>query len=159
MANIAKVLKDEIARISRREGRALTAKLNRQSAQHRRDLATLKRLIAAHARKVSFLEAQERKRVGKPVANLPEDAADGVRFQARGLKSHRAKTGLSAADYGKLIGVTGQSIYMWEQGKTKPRKKQMAALATLRGLGKRQADQRLAMLVDQAKAAKGKRKG
>ncbi len=146
MANFAKALKEEISRISRREGRALTAKLNRASAQYRRDLAALKRQIAQQSRKLAFLEGQERKRVAKPVADLPEDAANGVRFQARGLKSHRAKTGLSAADYGKLIGVSGQSIYMWEQGKTLPRKKQIAALASLRGLGKRQAMQRLELL-------------
>jgi DNA-binding transcriptional regulator YiaG len=146
MANMAKVLKDEISRISRREGRALTAKLNRQSAQYRRDLAALKRTIAQQGRKLAFLEGQERKRVGAPAADISDDAANSARFQARGLKSHRAKTGLSAADYGKLIGVSGQTVYMWEQGKTKPRRKQIAALASIRTLGKREAQQRLELL-------------
>lgn len=145
MPNLAKLLKDEIARISKKEGRSLTAKLNRQSAQYRREIAALKRQQATLSRKVSFLENQERKRVGKPEVD-PDGDGQSFRFQARGLKTHRRKLGLSAADYGRLIDASGQSIYMWEQGKTKPRAKQVALLASIRSLGKREAQQRLELL-------------
>ena len=61
-----------------------------------------------------------------------------------GLKTHRAKLGLSAKDYGTLVGVSGLTVYHWEAGKSKPRKKQLAALAAVRGMGKREALARLA---------------
>ena len=66
-----------------------------------------------------------------------------LRFNAKGLATHRTKLGLSAADYGKLVGVTGQTIYKWEQGGAKPRVSQLTALASIRGLGKREARKRL----------------
>ena len=43
MANLATVLKEEIRRLARRETKTLTETMRRQSAQHRRDIADLKR--------------------------------------------------------------------------------------------------------------------
>ena len=80
------------------------------------------------------------------VLRLREPADAPTRFSAKGLKSLRARTGLSAADFGRLAGVSGQSIYHWEAGKTTPGAKQRAALAALRGLGKREALRRLEAL-------------
>lgn len=43
---------------------------------------------------------------------------------------------MSAADYAKLVGVSPQTIYNWEKGKTRPRKEQIARLSLLSvGLG------------------------
>jgi hypothetical protein len=38
-----------------------------------------------------------------------------VRFVADGLKSQRSRLGLSAADYGRLVGVSAQSVYNWNK--------------------------------------------
>ncbi len=54
--------------------------------------------------------------------------------------------GLSAADYATLVGVGAQTIYNWEQGKSKPRVQQLAALLAVRSLGKREAVKRLRLL-------------
>ncbi len=56
--------------------------------------------------------------------------------------------GLSAADYAKLVGVTAQTIYSWEQGRSKPRNEQLAALLAIRDLRKREAHKRLQLLDD-----------
>jgi hypothetical protein len=53
---------------------------------------------------------------------------------------------LSACYFGRLLGVSGQSAYAWKRGRTKPRAKQPAAIAALRGLGKKEAAARLAAL-------------
>lgn len=143
MPNIATVLKDEIARVARKEIRSELALLKRQSAQYRRDIAAFKRENAELKRRLDFIERQEKKRLGKPVA-APADKQ--VRFSPAWLKKHRAKLGLSAANYARLIDVSPLSVYNWEQGKTQPRKQQVAALAAIRGLGKREAEQRLAMI-------------
>ena len=62
----------------------------------------------------------------------------------------RERLGLSAEDFGKLLGVSAQSIYNWEHEKARPRAEQLGKVATLRGIGKREAKVRL----DQVGAAK-----
>jgi transcriptional regulator with XRE-family HTH domain len=52
---------------------------------------------------------------------------------------------LSAKDYGKLMGVSGLTIYNWEAGKSKPRRSQLPKIVSVRGIGKREAMQRLGM--------------
>ncbi len=66
------------------------------------------------------------------------------RFSATRLAAHRAKNGLSAANYGQLVGVSGQTIYHWEQGKARPRAAQLESLAAVRDLGAREIAERLA---------------
>ena len=51
--------------------------------------------------------------------------------------------GLSASDFGKLIGVTGQTVYKWERETSRPRVQQVVALASIRGMGKREVQTRL----------------
>ncbi|HUX15122.1 MAG TPA: helix-turn-helix domain-containing protein [Phycisphaerae bacterium] len=143
MANLLSLLNERIRRLARREIRAQTRKTRRLTAQHRRDLAALKRQAAALARAVAFLEKQERRRVASPPA--PQDAK-GVRFSARSVKAQRARLGLSAKDFGRLVGVSALTIYSWESGKSRPRKKQLAGLGAVRRLGKREARKRLEMI-------------
>jgi len=143
MANLASLLNEQIRRQARREIRAQTRKTRRMTAQHRRDIAALKRQVASLARAVAFLEKQERRRVASPPA--PQDAK-GVRFSARSVKAQRARLGLSAKDFGRLVGVSALTVYSWESGKSRPRKKQLAGLATVRRLGKREARKRLEMI-------------
>jgi len=61
-----------------------------------------------------------------------------------GFAALRKKLGLSATDMGKLIGVSGQSVYHWETGKTKPRASQLQAIAAVRKMGKRAIAAKLA---------------
>ena len=143
MPNLLNLLSDRIRRLARREIRAQTQKTRRLTAQHRRDLAALKRQVASLARAVAFLERQERRRVASPPA--PQDAK-GVRFSARSVKAQRARLGLSAKDFGRLVGVSALTVYSWESGKSRPRKKQLAGLAPVRRLGKREARKRLEMI-------------
>ena len=63
------------------------------------------------------------------------------------MKAQRSRLGLSAADYGKLVGVSGLTIYNWEHGKARPRKAQLATLVAARGIGKREALKKLAELM------------
>lgn len=144
MTTLAVALKDEIRRLARKEIKAATSSTSKAVAQFRREIARLKRQARAQERKIAFLEAQERKRLGKAEAGAA--TKDGGRFSARSVKSQRRRTGLSAADYAKLVGVSGLTIYNWENGKSRPRQEQHAALVAVRGLGKRQAQAKLAML-------------
>ena len=46
---------------------------------------------------------------------------------------------MSAHEFGKLLGVSSQTIYNWEQGIARPRPALLKKLVTLRALGKREA--------------------
>ena len=123
----------------------------------------MKRQIADLQRRLSSLRTQDtprqttsKKAPGKKGTATKEQAAQAVsgsgqqssrsRFSAKGLKANRERLGLSADNYGKLIGVSGLSIYNWEQGKARPRESSIAALMTIRGIGKREAAKRLETL-------------
>jgi DNA-binding transcriptional regulator YiaG len=62
------------------------------------------------------------------------------------MKTHRQKLGLSAKDYGLLVGVSALSIYKWEDGKVQPRGSALVKIAAVRQLGKREAARRLEAL-------------
>jgi DNA-binding transcriptional regulator YiaG len=138
MPNIGSILKAEITRLARKEVKAQTDQLRKSSALYRRDIAALKRQVTDLQRQLAAVSKTSKR--AQPVESTEFTKA---RFSAKGLKTHRARLGLSAGDYGRLAGVSGQSIYGWEQGKTVPRQPQVAALAALRGLGKREATARL----------------
>jgi len=143
MPNIAAALREEIIRLARKEIRRQTTVLRKASVQYRRDIAEMKRRVSDLRRKVSPLEKQVLKNVPAQPAEVD---AEHVRFTAKGLRSQRKRLGLSAANCGKLIGVTGQTIYSWEQEASRPRNQQVARIASLRQLGKREALARLAQL-------------
>jgi DNA-binding transcriptional regulator YiaG len=140
MSKIGSLLKDEILRLARKEVRTAVRSAKKASTQHRRDIAELKRQVKALALRV----AQSEKRTLNAVPAAPaEGAKESLRFSAKGLRSQRKRLGLSAAQYGKLVGVTQLSIYNWERGVTRPRQEWLSALVALRGLSKKEAMARL----------------
>lgn len=139
MPNPLPALNDHIRRLARREIRAQTSRTKKAAAQHRRDIAALKRLIKTLASRLAHVEKHKS---SAPLASASAPS-EKLRFRADGLKTHRSKLGLSAKDYGKLVGVSGLTIYHWEAGKAKPRRKQLEALSQVRGMGKREALKRL----------------
>lgn len=148
MPNIGSVLKAEISRLARREIRGEVASLRKATSQQRSAMAALRREIDQLRKKL--------RSVDKPTASV-ESADQGEvqrRFRRGGLAAHRKKLGLSAQDFGALVGVTGQSIYKWEDGRARPRAAQLQALAAVRGIGKREALARL----EQLAAAPAKKK-
>lgn len=146
MPNIASVLKEEIARVARKELKGDNLKLKKSSAQYRSEIAALKRRLQALEQQVAKLSRAARRTAPAAAAAEEGDAATKLRFSAKGLKTQRQRLGLSAADVAALLGVSGQSIYKWEDGKTRPRASQLPAIATLRGLSKREAAARLEAL-------------
>lgn len=148
MPNIASVLKSEIARLARKELRDETQQLKKVSAQYRGQIAALRRRVEAMERQLGRLsKGQGRSRAtSAPEAKATSEGASSLRFSAKGLAKHRQRLGLSAADMGALLGVTGQSVYKWEDAKARPRASQLPMIAAARALGKREAQARLAAL-------------
>ena len=157
MSNLAAVLRQEIQRLSRRESRNLIAATKKASALHRRQIATLKRQVAALERQIAQL--RRRAAAGGTAGPVPTEAAEPrIRFVAKGLKSHRERLGLSAADFGRLVGVSAQSVYNWEQGHSSPRAQQLKAIAALRSAGKRAVHKLLVEAVPATKRPRSRAK-
>ena len=141
--NIATALKSEISRVARKEVRAEVSALKKASSKYRSDIAGLKRQIMQLERLVGQLSKGARKKVAEPSTGEPATVA---RYSAKNLAASRKKLGLSAADFGLLVGVSGASVYLWEQDKTRPRARNMPAIAAVRELSKKSAQEHLGTL-------------
>jgi DNA-binding transcriptional regulator YiaG len=137
MPNIGQMLRDEIARISRRESRKQSSALQRASAAHRRDIAALKREIATLRRDLKKTASS------KSAAVEASSSSNKLRFRADGFRTMRRRLGLSASQLGKLLGVSEQSVYNWETKTATPRASHLPTIARLRTMGKREAQQLL----------------
>ena len=141
MSNLIAVLKHEITRLTRKEIRTQIGGIKQVATKHRREIAKLKRQMNAQQRKLAFLERREADQLSRPA--VAPDTFKGARFSSKSVRAQRKRLKLSAGDFGKLIGVSGQTVYLWEQGKTRPRQSQFAALLAARKLGKREVVRRL----------------
>ena len=142
MSSFAQQLKSEIGRLSKKEVRSETTALKKTASQQRSEIAALKRRVAA-------LEVLVRKLSrGTTTVREPKAEAAGpsLRFRAGGFASLRKKLDLSAHDMARLLGVSAQSVYHWETGKSRPRASQLQAIAGVRKMGKRAALARLSEL-------------
>jgi DNA-binding transcriptional regulator YiaG len=171
--NIATILNSEISRIARLEARAESAEVKKITAQYRLDITELKRRVSDLERLLSrqsmssenphaltalakpkkaaktekAIKPTKAVKVPKTVASTAvDDQSSKVRFSAKGLATQRQRLGLSAANMGKILGVSGGAVYLWEDGKTRPRVNQLPAIANLRKLGKKEVTAKLLAL-------------
>jgi len=148
MPNIATVFKAEIARLARKEVRESSDGLRKTVATQRTEITNLKRRLQELEGVVKRLAKGQGAISTRPGTRVSSDSGEssttGLRFRAKGMAANRKRLGLSAADFGLLVGTTGQSVYAWESGKVKPRPEALAAIAALRGIGKLEAEARLA---------------
>ncbi len=134
MSTFVDQLKAEISRIAKKEVRAETKQLKKASAQYRSDIAALKRHIASLETSLKRLSKNQ----PKPALEV-KTSATGLRFRAGGFATLRKKFAMSAEQMGKLLGVSAQSVYHWEAGKSRPRASQLPAIAAARTLTKKEA--------------------
>ena len=142
MPNIAAVLREEIQRLARKEKRAANSQLHKDCARLKRDVAALKRQVTSLTRDNSRLTAQ--------VAQLRKQARDpeakevqAARFGPKLIAALRRKLKLTREDFATLVGVSANSVYLWENGQATPRAQSRAALVELRGIGVREARRRV----------------
>jgi DNA-binding transcriptional regulator YiaG len=157
MPNLAATRKAEISRLARKEVKSETAALRKTVASLRTELSsTKKKLRELEGQMKRVARSRPTKRVLSAASTAPSPTAEsaasatGFRFSAKGLTSNRKRLGLSTADYGRLVGATGQAVASWEKGTSRPRARYLQAIAELRGIGKREASRRLSDLPHQA---------
>jgi DNA-binding transcriptional regulator YiaG len=151
MPNVASVLKQEIARIARKEAKAAVGPLRKPSVRARADIAGLKRRLAALEKANKDLLARLVKVEAAQPVPATEPAARGW-ISGKGIRSLRKRLGLSQNEFARLAGVSGQAVYMWESktGTLTLRGPTKAKVFAVRGLGAREARRRLAEMAEAA---------
>lgn len=143
MPNVASVLKEEISRLSRKEIRSANASLVKSNATLRSSVAALKKEIAGLR--------VEQKQLSRALSRLAKNAGveaphDEFRMTSRNVRALRRRLGLTQAEFAKLVGVSAQSVFLWENkgGRLQFRGGTEAALQEIQGLSAADAQRRLA---------------
>ena len=137
MPNLSKVIGDEIRRLARKEIRLQVGETQKSLREARRQISALRKQVQQQERQIKKLTKQ----AGR-AASATDSEGDGEplpRFSAGWVSKHREKLGLSAADYGTLVGVSALTIYNWEKGASTPRQQPLRRWGKVRQLGKREA--------------------
>jgi DNA-binding transcriptional regulator YiaG len=81
--------------------------------------------------------------VGQP--EKVDEETSKARLTSKSIHSLRRKLRLSQADFGKLLGTTPHAVYLWEKkvGVLNLRDKTKTAILSIRGLGARDAKEKL----------------
>lgn len=139
MPNLNLLMRDEITRLAKKANKSELQALRKATSEYRHQIAALKRELASVQRSLKALGRSAGARGARVEVAADEDEGSiRLRFSAKGFATKRQQLGLSAADMAKLLGVSALSVYKWESGKTKPRQKQLEAIAAVRSMGKRQ---------------------
>lgn len=64
-------------------------------------------------------------------------------FSGKAVRAERERLGLSASDYGDLVGVSMLTIYNWEKGRSIPREKALEKWLAVKDIGRATALKRL----------------
>jgi DNA-binding transcriptional regulator YiaG len=145
MSNVANVLKAEIARISKREAKSATEAIGKSNVWLRKTVADLRKRLVLLEKENKHLTAVMKKYQTAQPDKVDMEEGKKARFTSRGIHSLRRKLRLSQADFGKLLGTTPGSVHLWEKkdGALNLRDKTKAAILSIRGLGAREAKEKL----------------
>ena len=145
MSNVVKILKAEIARISKREAKSATEAIGKSNTWLRKTVADLKKRLLVLEKENKHLVAAMKKRQIESPSKADQEEGKKARFTGRGIRALRKKLRLSQADFGKLVGTTPGAVHLWEKkdGPLSLRDKTKAAILSVRGLGAGEAKQKL----------------
>jgi DNA-binding transcriptional regulator YiaG len=148
MSNVVKILKAEIARISKKEAKSATHAVGKSNTWLRKTVADLKKRLVLLEKENKRLAAMMKKYQVESPGKPDVEEGKKARFTSRGILALRKKLRLSQADFGRLLGATPHAVYLWEKkaGALNLRDKTKAAILSIRGLGAREAKEKLAEL-------------
>ena len=139
MSNVMKELKAEISRLARKEIKRELAPARKATVIQRGLIADLRRQVNALQKEVGVL-----KRVvpTQSSAVLSKKEPQGqYSIMGRQIKASRKRLGVTQKEFGKLVGVSSQSVFNWERkrGKVVIRKATADRLLKIQGVKKREA--------------------
>jgi len=77
------------------------------------------------------------------IEELRAKARGAGKFTPEAVAAERDRLGLSAREYGELMGVSPMTVYGWEKGGTRPQETQLEKWLAIRAIGKREAHEAL----------------
>jgi DNA-binding transcriptional regulator YiaG len=144
MSNVAKALKAEISRVSRKEAKAAVDPIAKSSTGLKKIVADLKRRVAALEKENKrLLPGVKKEKTESPPT--PSEESKKARITSTTIRSLRNRLGLSQAAFAKLAGVTTHAVYLWEtkEGPLNLRERTREALLSIKGMGAREAKDRI----------------
>lgn len=148
MPNIARMLKDEILRLARKELRSSVKTV-------KADCMALKAQVRDLRAQVAALEKSAAAKPGSvaAVASVPVKGQTpaSMRFSSKTLRALRHRLGVSQKEMGKLVGLSAQAVYLWEckGGDLRLRNDTRQALLKLKAMGRREVAKLLVETADQ----------
>jgi len=130
MGKMETALRDEIARLARREVRAGVEPLNRQIRELKGQVRTLRR-VTAKGKSVAAVKPP-------PLKLPPAKEVEAARIGPRWLRALRKRNKISQGQLAALIGVSLSAVGSWEYGRARPQGVNRTRLVALRGMSKQE---------------------
>ena len=145
MPNIGAILKSEIVRLARRASRPELSSLKKELVDLKHRMSTQRKTIYALGRDNARLIADLNARNVRLAVAAPEGKVR-IRLSPKLIRAQRKRLGLSQREFALLLGVSTNTLVLWESGKTAPREKTRPIFASIRKLGRREAKAKLAAI-------------
>lgn len=157
MTDMAKVLKEEITRLARKEAKRYAFPLKKKITGLSRVITKQKSVLANLEKQVGLLKKMSKETRSEPVLAVPAEIKK-ARLSPRLIKSQRKRLRLNQENFARLLGVSVAAVRSWEQGRSSPVERNLAACVGIRRLKKTEAYNRLGIKPTRKKRAKrGKR--
>ena len=137
MGKIEAVMRDEIARLARREIRQQVEPLRKEVRELKRRIVKLERAVQPINKEIKQKKKAQLEKLSSLQAT--EDEVRAARITAEWVSNLRMKLNLSQAELASLVGVSVSAVRSWEYGHSLPRDTPRSALVALRKLGRRAA--------------------
>ena len=144
MPNISSIFRQEILRLAGKAVRAAVMPLFKEKVVLKKIVRELKKRVERLEKDNKILMGEQDRHKKFIIGTIPADALS-IRVTAKGMRSLRRKLGLTQEEFAKLVGVTAQTIWLWEQkeGALRVRDTTKKAIFAIRDLGAREAKRRL----------------
>ncbi|MBN1864619.1 MAG: helix-turn-helix domain-containing protein [Victivallales bacterium] len=146
MPNYTSVLNEEIARIAKREVKSAFEPLAARVIELKKKCSESAKKVSDIASKLEKLE----KELGLEdmiTVTVSEEQLDKARVSPKYIANVRKKYSLSRNEMALLLDVNPNSVYLWENGKSKPRQDVRGKIIQLREMGKRKIKELLSQFV------------
>lgn len=144
MPNIASVLKVEVLRLAGKAVRSAVHPLRSEKIALKKAVRDLRKRVLRLEKDNELLLAEQERYRKLLVSVIPADALR-IRVTAKGMRSLRRKLGLTQVEFAKLLGVTSQTIWMWERkrGSLRVKDETKKRIYAARDIGAREARRRI----------------
>ena len=145
MPDVAGVLREEVQRLAKKQVKAGLAPLKRDTVRLKKQVAELRHELATLTRTSRELLARVTAVVATKETEVATERAATLRPTSKSLVRLRRRLDLTQVEFGRLLGVSGQAVLNWERkgGRVRMRTANLAALAGIQKMGKREARRRL----------------